>query len=226
MTRFRGIAKASQKGLQNAGDRAAASFATEPPSMSPIQRVRDILLRPRETWRVIAAEPADAASLYRRYVAILAAVPAVATFIGVTVIGVEGIRLPVAAGLLQLGIAYGLALITVYVLALITDALAPTFGGTKSRIQALKLIAYASTAGFVGGIFNLLPLLSILGLLAAMYSMYLIYTGLPVLMRCPPEKAASYAAVVVVCGLVATVILAGITSMIVPAGPLLDRVER
>lgn len=225
MTRFRGIAKASQKGLQNAGDRAAASFATEP-SMSPIQRVRDILLRPRETWRVIAAEPADAASLYRRYVAILAAVPAVATFIGVTVIGVEGIRLPVAAGLLQLGIAYGLALITVYVLALITDALAPTFGGTKSRIQALKLIAYASTAGFVGGIFNLLPLLSILGLLAAMYSMYLIYTGLPVLMRCPPEKAASYAAVVVVCGLVATVILAGITSMIVPAGPLLERVER
>ena len=185
--------------------------------MSTIQRVQDILLRPRATWPVIAAEPADAASLYRRYIAILAAVPALATFIGLTVIGVDGIRLPVG---------YVLALITVYVLALITDALAPTFGGAKSRIQALKLIAYASTAGFVGGIFNLLPLLSMLGLLAAIYSMVLIYTGLPVLMRCPPEKAASYAAVVIVCGLVATVILAGITSMVVPAGPLLERVGR
>jgi len=194
--------------------------------MSTIQRVQDILLRPRETWPVIAAEPTDAASLYRRYIAILAAVPALATFIGLTVIGVDGIRLPVGAGLLQLLIGYVLALITVYVLALITDALAPTFGGAKSRIQALKLIAYASTAGFVGGIFNLLPLLSILGLLAAIYSMVLIYTGLPVLMRCPPEKAASYAAVVIVCGLVATVILAGITSMVVPAGPLLERVGR
>jgi len=153
-------------------------------------------------------------------VAILAAVPAVATFIGLTLIGVGGIRLPVAAGLLQLVIGYALALVTVYLLALITDALAPTFGGTRSRIGALKLIAYASTAGFIGGIFNLIPMLSVLGLLAAIYSMVLIYTGLPVLMQCPAEKAAAYAAVVIVCGLVATVILAGVTSMVVPAGPL------
>ena len=194
--------------------------------MPLIQRVRDILLRPRETWPVIATEQADAASLYRRHVAILAAVPAIATFIGLTIIGVNGIRLPIAVGLLQLVIGYALALITVYVLALIADALAPTFGGTRGRIPALKLIAYASTAGFVGGIFNLFPMLSILGLLAAVYSMFLIYTGLPVLMRCPAEKAAAYAAVLVVCGLVATVILAGITAMIVPAGPMVERVAR
>ena len=194
--------------------------------MPLIQRVRDILLRPRETWPVIATEPADAASLYRHHVAILAAVPAIATFIGLTIIGVNGIRLPIGVGLLQLVIGYALALITVYVLALIADALAPTFGGTRGRIPALKLIAYASTAGFVGGIFNLFPMLSILGLLAAVYSMFLIYTGLPVLMRCPAEKAAAYAAVLVVCGLVATVILAGITAMIVPAGPMVERVAR
>ena len=34
-----------------------------------------------------------------------------------------------------------------------------------------------------------------IGLLAAFYSFYLIYTGLPVLMRCPPGKAGAYTAV-------------------------------
>ena len=183
--------------------------------MSLIQRVQDILLRPRQTWPAIAAEPADTASLYSGYVAILAAVPALATFIGLTLLG-----LPVMAGLLQLVIGYVLSLVMVYVLALIVDALAPTFGGTKSPIDALKLVAYGSTAGFVGGIFNLVPFLDILGLLAALYSIYLIYTGVPVMMKCPPDKAVAYTAVVIVCGIVAMIILGAITSLVVPAGPL------
>ena len=79
-------------------------------------------------------------------------------------------------------------------LALIVNALAPTFGGSKDLVAALKVVAYGSTAGFVGGIFNLLPSLSWIGLLAAFYSIYLIYTGLPVLMRSRPEKAGAYTA--------------------------------
>jgi hypothetical protein len=183
--------------------------------MSLIQRIQDILLRPRQTWPVIAAEPADTASLYSGYVVVLAAVPALATFIGLTLSG-----LPVMVGLLQLVIGYVLSLVMVYVLALIVDALAPTFGGAKSPIDALKLVAYGSTAGFLGGVFNLIPFLAVLGLLAALYSIYLIYTGLPVLMKCPPEKAVAYTAVVVVCGIVAMVILGAITSLVLPAGPL------
>ena len=57
-------------------------------------------------------------------------------------------------------IGYLLSLAIVYVLALIVDALAPTFGGTKNPIAALKLVAYGSTAGFVGGIFSLMPSLA------------------------------------------------------------------
>jgi hypothetical protein len=183
--------------------------------MSLIQRVQDILLRPRQTWPVIAAEPADTASLYSGYVVVLAAVPALATFIGLTLLG-----LPILVGLLQLVIGYVLSLVMVYVLALIVDALAPTFAGTKSPIDALKLVAYGSTAGFLGGLFNLIPFLAVLGLLAAAYSIYLIYTGLPVLMKCPPEKAAAYTAVVIVCGIVAMVVLGAITSLVLPARPL------
>ena len=56
-------------------------------------------------------------------------------------------------GLTHMLLSYVLSLVAVFVLALITDALAPTFDGTKSQIGALKLIAYGSTAGFVGGVF-------------------------------------------------------------------------
>ena len=137
--------------------------------MSLIERVQSILLRPKQTWPVVAAESADVASIYSGYVAILAAIPAIAGFIGLTLIGVGGFgisyHMPIVGGIIRMIVSYVLSLVMVFVLALIVDALAPTFGGTKNQIQALKLVAYASTAGFVGGIFSIIPSLSILGLL-------------------------------------------------------------
>jgi hypothetical protein len=106
----------------------------------------------------------------------------------------------------------------VFVLALIVNALAPTFGGTKNQVQALKLVAYGCTAGFLGGIFSLIPMLGILGLVAACYSIYLIYTGIAVLMRCPPDKAGVYTTVVIVCAIIAGIILAAVSSMFSPMG--------
>jgi hypothetical protein len=110
-----------------------------------------------------------------------------------------------------------LSLVMVFVLALIIDALAPTFEGTKSQIGALKLSAYASTASFLGGVFSLIPSLSILGALAALYGIYLIYIGLPVLMKCPPDKALAYTAVVVVCAIIGGVVIAWVLSLLTPS---------
>ncbi|MFW9777128.1 YIP1 family protein, partial [Brucella melitensis] len=84
----------------------------------------------------------------------------------------------------------------VYVLALVINALAPTFGGTQNQGQALKVAVYASTAAMLGGVFSLLPALAILGLVAALYSLYLLYLGLPLLMRSPAARAVPYTAVV------------------------------
>jgi hypothetical protein len=190
--------------------------------MPLIERVQSILLRPKLTWPVIAAEPADVATLYTGYVAILAAIPAIAGFIGLTLVGIGGFgvsyHVPIGAGILRMVVGYVLSLVMVFVLALIVNALAPTFGGTKNQIQALKLIAYASTAGFVGGIFSIIPSLGILGLLCSLYSIYLIYTGIPVLMRCPPDKAGAYTAVVIVCAIVAGVVLGALLALVSPAG--------
>jgi hypothetical protein len=59
-------------------------------------------------------------------------------------------------------------------------------------------------------------LTALLGLLAGLYSIYLIYLGLPVLMKCPPDKAAGYTAVVIVCAIVAMVVLSWVSAFALP----------
>jgi uncharacterized protein YqgC (DUF456 family) len=123
-------------------------------------------------------------------------------------------RVPIVAGLVHMVINYGLSLLIVYLLAVLVDMLAPTFGGTRDRMAALKLVAFGSTAGFIGGAFQLLPSLGMLGLLASLYSVYLIYLGLPVLMRNPPEKSAGYTAVIVVACIVSALVLGALTGLV------------
>jgi hypothetical protein len=193
------------------------SARIEEKSMSIVQRVKSLLLDPKATWPTIDAESASVQSVYVPYVVALAAISAVAGFIGTSIVGVGGFglsyRVPMVSGLLNMVVGFVLALVMVFVMALIADALAPAFGGQKNQISALKLIGYGSTAGFLGGVFSIIPAASLLGLLAALYSIYLIYTGVPVLMKCPKDKALGYTAVLVVCGIVAGVILASVSVM-------------
>jgi hypothetical protein len=99
------------------------------------------------------------------------------------------------AGLLS----YVVALVSAFLMMLVADALAPTFGGTKNQVAAMKLVAFSLTAGFVAGVFVLIPFLgALLRLLAACYGIYLFYLGVPVLMKVSQEKAAGYTAAVVI----------------------------
>ncbi len=186
--------------------------------MNLVQRVQDILLKPKDTWPVIDREPATVSSLYTEYLLILAAIPAIAGFIGLSIVGVGGFgvhfRVPFFAGLVNMVVGYVLSLVAVYVLSLIVDALAPTFKGQKSPIAALKLVVFGSTAAMLGGIFSVLPALGVLGILTALYSIYLIYLGLPVLMKCPQDKAVGYTAVVIVCGVVMGIVLGALTALL------------
>jgi hypothetical protein len=120
-------------------------------------------------------------------------------------------RVPIGAGLSSSVVQYLLGLIGVFVLALIVDALAPTFGGERSLMQALKVAAYASTASWLVGLVALVPAVSWLGLLG-LYSLYLIYLGLPILMRVPLERAVGYTAAVIVSAIVLFLATAGVAA--------------
>ena len=184
-------------------------------TMALMDRAKSILFQPKQEWPVIDAEPASVGGLYTGYIIPLAAIGPVASLIGWSVLGmrmpfVGAIKIPISYGLRMAVVQYVGALVGTFVLALIIDALAPTFGGQKNQIQALKVAAYSATAAWVAGIFAIIPALSILGILG-LYSLYLLYLGLPTLMKAPQEKAMVYTVVVIVCAIVLAIILSVIT---------------
>lgn len=195
-------------------------------TMNIIARVKEILLTPKPAWSVIETEETNTATLYTQYIMILAAIQAVAGFIGMSLFGVSAfgvsVRVPLMTGLVQMVLGYGLALAMVYVVAMIANALATHFGGQKNTMNALKLIAYSSTAAMVGGIFSLIPALGALTLLAALYSLYLLYLGVPTLMKVPQGKALPYTVVLVVCAIVAGTIAGMILGAVRGGSTMMD----
>lgn len=187
-----------------------------------IERIKSILLAPKKEWPVIAGEPATIKGLYTNYIMILAAIPAVFGFlkgslVGHSMFGVT-VTTPILAGIVGMIVGYVLSLVMLYVVALIINALAPSFGGQKNQVQALKVAGYAWTAAWIASIATIIPWLGWLVVLAgAIYSVYLLYLGLPHTMKCPPEKAAGYTAVsviiVIVLSLIMGMVIAGVTAM-------------
>jgi hypothetical protein len=179
-----------------------------------VERARNILLKPVETWNVIADEPATAGGLFTGYAVILAAIPPVAGFIGGQVFGhgIFGItyRPPFIGALVGAILQYVLSLVGIYIVALIIDALAPTFDGQKNRVQALKVTVYSYTAAWVAGAFAIIPALSLLSILGGLYSLYLLYLGLPRTMRSPESKAVGYTAVTVIVAIVLGIVVSAI----------------
>ena len=157
--------------------------------MALLDRLKGILLDPKNEWPKIAAEPATTQSLYTGWIMIFAAIGPLAML----AVG-GGATIMFAIG------TYIMALIIAFILALIVDAVTGSFGGAKDFVAALKLAAFSSTASAVAGIFTVLGLLGgVLALLAYIYSWYTFYLGAPILKKCSLDKAVVFTIVVLLC---------------------------
>jgi hypothetical protein len=183
--------------------------------MEIVSRVRAIVLRPKEEWPVIDAEAASVGSLYAKFLIPLAALGAIARFVGMSVIGVSipfagRIRMPLANGLSSAAVGLVALLIGVYVWALIINALATTFGGRRDVTSALKLAVYSATPMLLASVLSVLPLMMLVQLVAAVYTLYVLYLGFPVLMKSPRERSGTYTAATVGSGIVLGMIFGGV----------------
>jgi Yip1-like protein len=179
--------------------------------MNLLGRVKGILVDPKAEWPRIEGEPGDMAYLFANYVAVLAAIPAVCGWIAWIVVGA-----PVFTGIVITLIRYLLSFVSVYLVALIIDALAPTFDADKKFDNALKLAVYSATPFWLSGVFSLVPGLGFVRILALVYSAYLLWLGIPPLTRAPPDKSIGYAGAIVGCALAIGVIflvIAGLLGM-------------
>jgi hypothetical protein len=156
-------------------------------------RVKAILTTPATEWPVIAGEPTDVLSLYRNYIFILAAIPAVCQFLGQVLIGLPFLgRMSPGGALVGAVLTYVVSLVSVYLAAWVIERLAPNFSSSGDTAQALKLVAYASTPVWVAGVLKLIPALGVLVIIAGIYSIYLCYLGMTPVMKTPADKVVVY----------------------------------
>jgi Yip1 domain len=170
--------------------------------MNLVQRAQRILLQPQQEWPVIESEPTGPAQLYPGYIIPLAAIGPIALIIGLSVIGISygfgSVRIPIQYSILWAIVYFALSLAMVYVLALLADALAPSFSGQKNFNQAFKLATYIHTPLWIASVILILPTLDFLAFLAGLYGIFLLFLGAPILMKTPQDKTIGYVAILAI----------------------------
>ena len=186
-----------------------------------VNRLKGILLQPGSTWKAIDGEFTKPAAIYKGWVLPLALIGPLCGAVGTLVFGLNfGVvgfyRLPITNILTLAAVDYVLGVVGVFALALIVSLLAPTFGGQRNDVQGLKVAAYASTAWFVAGVFQLLPQLALVRILVSLYSAYLLFSGVPIVMKPAKDQAMGYAIVAVLGAVVVALIILAIHTAFMP----------
>ncbi len=190
--------------------------------MSIVERAKNIILKPTYEWNVIASEPATIGGLFTGYAMPLALIPLVSTILFTGLLGISAadmmgfgggmpLDLMAIAGMAILSLI--VSLVSLFVMGTMVKLVSPSFNGTSDKVQAMKLMAYASTPSWVVALLSWIPFLgAVLGFAAMVYVVYLIYCGLNPVMGVPKEKIAGFTVVIVLIYLVVALIMSGIVA--------------
>jgi len=193
--------------------------------MNLVERAKNILLSPVAEWEAIKGETHTASELFTRYAMILAAIPALASFIGFSVIGVSyglgTFRLPFGYGLTYCILTYLAGLAGVYLLAMIIDLLSPKFSASRDMDAALKITVFSMTPVWIGGIFLIIPSLAVISMIAGLYGLYLLFLGIKQLKDVPEDKLLTFFIVTLVLAIVIQVIFYTVVRAIAFRGPMM-----
>jgi hypothetical protein len=188
-----------------------------PPHVRLFDRAKGILLQPSTEWVLIEAEPATLGSIFKCYVLLLAAIPAIGAALGMLIIaGAAGASF--LGYVLRLALAlYVTSLLTVSLLGFTITALASYFGGVGDVTRAFKLASYSFTPLWVSGIILAIVPEQILvwSILGFLYGAYLLYLGVPALIGVPEDKWLPYAGTAILAWLILFFIARSITGTVV-----------
>ena len=197
-------------------DTASASI---PPSSSTrsfgerfttaLQRAKAVVIDPVGMWPVIKAEAGDERALYRDFLFLMMAISPVCQVVGQVIFGNDGFLNSLGLG----GFMYVFGLGLVYLMGLVVHKLVGLFGGTGTRLDCVRLVAYSYSAAFLVGFLGLFPflLVSIIGGILSLYSLYILYSGIPVMAAVAQERVVGFFAATIAAW-VAVFLVAGIVT--------------
>ena len=189
--------------------------------MSIVERAKNIIFKPTDEWNVIAAEPATVGRLFTGYAMPLALILVASEILFSGLLGISAadmmglggdnmsMGMTAIAGMAVVG--FVLSLVTLFVMGTIVKLVSPSFNGTSDKVQAMKLMTYASTPSWVVALVSWIPFLgALLSFAAIAYVVYLIYLGLHPVLGVPKEKIAGFTVVIVLIYLVLALVISGI----------------
>ena len=183
-----------------------------------IKRAIAIITKPNDEWQVIKNETMSIADMFTKYAIILAAIPAIAGFIGYGLIGISvgfgTFRIPLGRCLIWAIFMYALSLVGVYLTAFIMDALAPSFGSQKDMNRSLKVVVFSWTPVWIAGILYIIPSIAVIVWIASLYALFLLYIGMKSLKEPPQDKLMGYFIVTLVINVVVLFLVGFIVSTI------------
>ncbi len=187
--------------------------------MAMLQHTLGVFINPDREWQRIRNERHSFIRVFLVHTPLLALIPAIAAYFGVTQIGWSVgnggvVKLTVQSALwLCLG-AYVAQLVAVYILGEYINWMSRSFGvaddAHQRHYEGTALAVYSSAPMMLAGIILLYPQLWVVAsvfIVAACYSVYLIYEGIPILMNIPKERGFIYASSVITVGLVLAVVV-------------------
>ncbi|MCX2834275.1 Yip1 family protein [Microbulbifer thermotolerans] len=192
-----------------------------------------IFTHPDKEWKAIRADHLSFAQVFFSHVPILALIPTIAGYIGVTYVGFElGGHLtkltPQSAALLAV-VTYFAIVLGVYLLGEFINWMAKSYGveGDEPRrhYEGTALAVFVTTPIFLASFVLIYPhlwLTVIVFGLAGTYSIYLLFEGIPILMNMNKERAFLYACAVVTVALVmmVTVMIGSVILWSIGIGPV------
>lgn len=181
-----------------------------------ITRVKGLILTPQKEWEHIESEGTTILDLYRSYIAILAAIPPFASFLGAWLFGVRGLHPTFIGGLGRAFAQYALSLPALFAIAFVISMAAPHFDGRSDDRRALQLAAYSYTPAWLAAIFGIVPGLRFLDVLG-FYGIYVFSQGLTRMMRVPRDNLDVFTLVALFVTVAMGALHAWIVSLIAPA---------
>ena len=187
-----------------------------------LNHVWGLFFQPKKEWKSIKGERCSIGKCYCSHVLILAAIPAIAGYIGTTQVGwsfggFEVHKLTTQSALQIAILTYLTMLVAVFSLGKAIHWMGQTYGSKQTLPQAIALAAYTATPLWLMGFFFLYPVLwvnMLIGLPALAYTVYLLYTGVPVMMSVSQERGFLFASAVLAVGLVMLVAVLGAMAML------------
>lgn len=188
------------------------------------EQARAIITSPKSAFEQIKSENKSISEIFTNYLLVLAALPPLASLIGLWLFGYTPeyspitYRPPFFSGVIAAGFCYLGALVAVYLSASILEKLAAYFSATADLENSFRLVAYASTPIFVGSLLSFIPGLSAFGLIAGIaYTAYLVWLVNSEFVIVPKNNKPGYAGASAAVVFLGTIILFKLITYISPA---------